>query len=169
MQDVLNRPTKTDLRGRVYLHADGPYTYSGVPDFGDRPLPVIAEFNRQMNQIEELEAESRFIRFPEHGIRVEIKNEDAQEPETLREYNLLARIYNHFRKTRDVPFFVSDAIIGHADLVDVTHSSHSIWAEDKMFHWVFASATLYTHPITGVRNRNAVPLWEWEPPHGVSL
>lgn len=169
VQDVLSRNTRTDLRGRVYLHADGPYTYSGVPDFGDRPLPVISEFNHQMNRIEELEAESQFIRFPEHGIRVELKNEDKQDQETIHEYNLLARVYSHFRRTPDTPFFIADAVIGHAELVDVTHASKSRWAEPDMFHWVFASATLYTHPITGVRNRRGDTIWQWEPPHGVSI
>ncbi len=169
VQDVFNASTRTDFRGRVYLHANGPYTYAGVPDFGDRPLPVIAEFNHQMNRIEEIEAESQYIRFPEHGIRVEFKHEDRQDPETIREYNFLARIYSHFRRTPETPFFVSDAVIGHAELTDVTHASKSRWAEPGLFHWVFTAATLYAHPITGVRNRQNDLIWQWEPPHGVSL
>lgn len=51
------------------------------------------------------------------------------------------------------PYFISFAIIGQVDLVDIIRDSESPWAEPGQYHWVFGNPIIYDNPITEVKGR----------------
>jgi hypothetical protein len=161
VKDVDNRGFGTDYRGTLYIHSSGRYALRGMPDLGDHPVPVINEFNRVLNQIQEMEREDQFIGIADAGVSVFLKNENRQPASVVNEYALLADVYHQYRKDPDKPFFLVNAIIGRVELVDVVQDSPSAWAEDGYFHWVFRNAHLFAEPIHGVRTTRT-GLWTYE-------
>ncbi len=156
--DVENRGGKTDYRGPLYIHSSGEYSYAGMPDFSQYPMPVIGEFDRFMNEIEKLEETGRYIGFAEHGVKVVLKNEEGASERTIREYNLLSDVYNFTIEKPTKPFFLANTIIGRVDLVDVVENSKSEWAEPGAVHWVFANPVLLRKPVTRVQG--APNIWD---------
>ncbi len=158
VKDVISLPFRTDYRGELYVHSSGRFTYLGIPDFSDRPMPVFHEFNAQMEKIDLIEQEARFIGFPELGIRVCLKEEDRQPLWAVREYNFLAQVYRHYHKHPDIPFFETNAIIGTIELVDVRHHTDSPWAEAGKFQWVYRHPRLFDQPLAKTTGGDGI--WE---------
>jgi hypothetical protein len=158
--DVENRSWNTDYRGTLYIHSIGPFAYSGMPDFSEYPMPVVAEFDRFLDEIEKLEATGRFIGFSNHGVQVYLKNERAQTDAAVAEYNLLSDVYNFTFETPDKPFFLTNAIIGHVELIDVVENSRSVWAEKGAFHWVFRNPVLLHKPLIRIPGDSSI--WDFE-------
>jgi len=156
--NVENRSWKTDFRGRLFIHSTGQYSYSGMPDFSEYPMPVVAEFNRFLTEIEKLETTGRYIGFAEHGVQVYLKNERAHADRTVFEYNLLSDVYNFTIANPEKPYFLTNALIGHVDLVDVVEESHSDWAEKGAFHWIFENPVLLRKPLTRIPGDSNI--WE---------
>lgn len=155
---------KTEFRGTIYVHSSGRYSITGMPDFRGLPVPVIHEFNEQMNNIEELARKAKYINIPEQGVRIVLKKEDRQDARVVREYDFLARVYAYYRRYPDEPFFLSNAIIGRVELDDITHHANSPWAREDYFHWVLKNAKLFRHPIRSVRDPGRRGIWEYELP-----
>lgn len=155
---------KTDFRGTVYIYSSGRYSITGMPDFRGLPVPVIHEFNEQMNAIEELARQARYINIPDRGVRIVLKDEEKQDERVIREYDFLARVYAYYRKHPDEAFFVSNALVGRVDLADITHHAVSPWAKENFFHWVLKNPKLFRHPIRSVRDPGRRGLWEYELP-----
>ncbi|WP_455381983.1 hypothetical protein [Salinispira pacifica] len=158
--EVENRGGTTDYRGPIYIHSSGEFSYSGMPDFSRYPMPVIAEFDRFMSEIERLESTGSYLAFAEHGVKVFLRNEDQASERTIREYNLLSDVYNFTVENPGRPFFLTNSIIGRVDLVDVVEDSASEWAEPGAYHWVFSNAVLLKKAVTRVPGEPGV--WEHE-------
>jgi hypothetical protein len=160
VKDVENFQFNTDYRGAVYIHSGGRYSILGVPDFTDYPLPVMHEFNDLMDKVAKLDRGAKYVGFPERGVRVLLKNEESQPTRRVLEYNLLSDIYQHYRKEPTKPFFLNNAIIGKAELVDVVTNSPSEWARADAFNWIFQNAVRFSEPVLDVMAGEH--LWEYE-------
>lgn len=160
----MNYTYKTDFRGTLYIHSAGRLSIDGMPDFSEMPVPVIHEFNEQMNRIESMASHNRFINIPEQGIRIVLKDENSQDQRTIREYNFLARVYNFYRKHPDEVFFHSNAIVGKVELAEITHHADSPWAKEEHFHWVLRKPKLFETPIKGVREPGSRGIWQYDIP-----
>ncbi|MFW5688240.1 MAG: hypothetical protein ACOC0E_09535 [Spirochaetota bacterium] len=161
--DVENRGFSTDYRGVLHIHSTGRSAYRGMPDMSRYPVPVIHEFNDFMSRIQEMDASGRYIGIPDHGVRVELKNENAQSEEAVAEYSLLADVYAAYKRDPHAPFFHVKAIIGTVELVDVVEDSDSRWAGEGYKHWILENPVLFSEPITGV-STSRTGLWEYELP-----
>lgn len=162
IKDVENRSWKTDYRGPLYIHSAGKVAFSGMPDFSAFDMPVISEFNAFMAEIEKIEEKGRYLGFAEHGVQVYLKDEESVSPKSLAEYNLLSDVYNASREKPNKPFFLTNAIIGRADLVDVVENSTSEWAEQGAFHWVLRNPIVLRKPIPRVPG--AANIWNYDIP-----
>ena len=161
--DVENRGFDTDYRGALYIHSTGRYAFAGMPDMSSYPVPVIHEFNDYMNQIQAMDRGGQFISIPDHGVRVELKDEESQSDEAVAEYALLADVYASYKRDPRSPYFHVHAIIGRVDLVDVVTDSTSRWAEKGYKHLVFENPALFAEPIVGVR-ASRTGLWKYDLP-----
>ncbi|MFW5685406.1 MAG: hypothetical protein ACOC0O_02025 [Spirochaetota bacterium] len=159
--DVENRGFAPDYRGTLYIHSTGRYAFRGMPDMSAYPVPVIHEFNDVLARIAEMDRGSRFISIPDGGVRVALKNEDAQSDEAVAEYALLADVYRAYKRDPKAPFFHVRAIIGTVDLLDVVEDSKSPWAQEGYKHWVLGNAVLFDEPVMGVRT-SRTGLWTHE-------
>ncbi len=156
--DVENRATATDYRGTLYIHSTGRYGFQGMPDMSAYPVPVIHEFNDYLARIQDMVKAGRYIAIPDAGVRVTLKNEDAQSEQAVAEYSLLADAYESYRKDPTQIYFHVKALIGTVDLVDVVEKSSSVWAQPGQKHWILANPRLFAEPITRVvTNRSG--LW----------
>lgn len=160
IKDVENRTWRTDYRGPLYIHSAGRLSFRGMPDFSRFPMPVIHEFDDLMSRIAEMEEESRYIGFPEHGISVQLLREEKQSAEVHNEYALLSDVYAHYRSGDEDAFFHARAIIGSVELVDIVTNSKSAWAEEGKFHWVFRNPVRFRIPITGIAEKSGI--WKFE-------
>ncbi len=161
--EVENRGFDTDYRGTLYIHSTGRYAYRGMPEMAEYPVPVIHEFNEVMSHISDISEAGSYISIPDAGVRIVLKDEDAQSERTVAEYSLLADAYASYRRDPSRPFFHVKAIIGTVDLVDVVDDSSSPWAQDGYRHWVLDNPVLFDEPITGVTT-SRTGLWEYELP-----
>ena len=159
--DVENRGFDTDYRGTLYIHSTGRYALRGMPEMAEYPVPVIHEFNDVMARISEIDRSGSYISIPDAGVRIMLKEEDAQSEPALAEYSLLADVYAAYRRDPSQPFFHVKAIIGTVDLVDVVEDASSPWAQEGYKHWIVANPVLFGEPITGVTT-SRTGLWEYE-------
>ena len=67
--DVENRGFAPDYRGTIHIHSTGRHALRGMPDMTDYPVPVIHEFNDYLARIQEMDRVSRYISFPDGGVR----------------------------------------------------------------------------------------------------
>jgi len=162
IKDVENRNWTTDYRGVLYIHSSGKFSIRGMPDFSRYPMPVIHEFDDYMNRLQEIEKTGNYIGFVENGVSVFLKHESHQPEQVINEYNLLADVYNHYRKDTEHPFFYAGAIIGTAKLVDIVRESESPWAEPGRYHWILKEPVIFSTPIKGVREKSG--LWTYAIP-----
>lgn len=161
IKDVENRDWNPDYRGTIYIHSTGRQSFRGMPEFAEFPVPVIHEFNEKLNVIQDLDRSGSYIGFADGGVRVYLKDEDAQNQSAVNQYALLSDAYASYRKDPDKPFFHANAIIGTVDLVDVIKSSGSKWAENGFYHWILEKPVLFREPVArigGSKNR----LWQYE-------
>lgn len=161
--EVENRGFDTDYRGTIHIHSTGRYAYRGMPDMAEYPVPVINEFNEMMARIADLDRAGDYISIPDAGVRIVLKDEDAQSERTVAEYSLLADAYAAYRRDPSQPFFHVKAIIGTVDLVDVVDDADSPWAQDGYKHWIVENPVLFAKPVTGVTT-SRTGLWEYELP-----
>ena len=159
--DVENRGFAPDYRGPLYIHSTGRYAFRGMPDMSRYPVPVIHEFNDFLAQIQDMDKSGNYISIPDYGVRVSLKNEDAQSERAVAEYALLADVYNEYKKDPTAPFFHVKAIIGRVDLVDVVEGATSPWAEAGYKHWILENPVLFASPITGIAT-SRTGLWTHE-------
>jgi hypothetical protein len=153
IKDVENRTWSTDYRGRLYIHSSGHVSFRGMPDMSRYPVPLIHEFDALMNQIDEIEAQTKFIGIVDNGISVYLKKENRQTDNTVAQYNLLQDVYTHYRSDKQSSFFLANAIIGSVELVDVVADSPSEWAEQGRFQWILKDPQLLREPIQRVREQ----------------
>ncbi len=158
--DVENRGGTTDYRGPLYIHSSGEFSYAGMPDFSRYPMPVIAEFEKFMTEIEQMEMRGRYLGFPQQGVKVYLKDEERASEKEMREYNLLSDVYNFTIQNPNKPFFLTNSIIGKVDLVDIVEDSKSDWAEAGAYHWIFKNPVLLKKVIAKVPG--APGIWEYE-------
>jgi hypothetical protein len=156
IKDVENRTWSTEHRGRLYIHSGGRVSFRGMPDMSRYPLPLVHEFDRLMNDIEEIEAQTRYIGIVDYGLSVYLKKEPRQPDSIIAQYNLLQDVYDHYRSEQQGAFFHAEAIIGSVDLVDVISDSESEWAEPGRFHWVLENPRILKEPILRVREQPGI-------------
>jgi hypothetical protein len=159
--DVENRGFGTDYRGTLYIHSTGRYAFRGMPDMSEYPVPVIHEFNDVLARIAEMDRAGRYISIPDAGVRITLKDEDAQSERAVAEYSLLADVYTAYRRNPSQPFFHVKAVVGTVDLVDVVNNANSPWAQAGYKHWILENPVLFPEPITGV-STSRTGLWGYE-------
>lgn len=159
-KDVESRPWETDYRGTIYIHSSGRRAIIGMPDVGAYPMPVINEFNSIIDKAAEIERRAKFIAIPEHGIRVELKDDKMHSDAVHAEYALLTDVYKMHDKDPKRPFFRVNAIIGKVDLVDIRRESNSKWAGSAPYHWILKNPVVFPEPILHVKGKNG--LWSYD-------
>lgn len=59
------------------------------------------------------------------------------------------------------PWLISQAIIGHVDVVDCVQDTDSVWAESGQYHWVLANVVLFDEPLRDIPGK--LKLWNFDP------
>jgi len=58
------------------------------------------------------------------------------------------------------PWLISQAIIGHVDVIDCIQDSSSVWAEEGQYHWVLANAVRFGEPLCDIPGQ--LRLWTFD-------
>lgn len=163
IKNVENRGHSTDFRGTLYIHSIGRASIRGMPDLSDYPVPLIHEFNASLAAIQELDRNARFIGIQDAGVRIVLKDEAKQPAWAVNQYALLSDVYHAYRERPNEPYFLVNAIIGTAELVDVVRGSRSEWAEEGYHHWILERPELFRQPVPNVRTSRS-GVWTYNLP-----
>jgi len=146
IKDVENRTWKTDYRGRLYIHSSGEIAWHCYFPEWKAMLPIQHEFSMMKEGPDGPIVKGKYVGYDREADEFFLRPEG--EP-FRKEYVLYARYMESLR--RDVPFFKSQAIIGHVDLVDIVTDSTSPWADKTAFHWILQNPVLFDKPIMPVK------------------
>jgi len=156
LKDVENRRWQTRYRGKLVIHATGALyawiPYDCLPDAVFEVLKIdngkdFGELHPYSQGFELLHqrAERHF------GVQT-----NAFESLTMEQLEEVVKIATD----QNGPPFISSAIIGEVELVDIVRDSGSPWAEFGSYHWILRNARLYDTPIIGVKGHLRV--WDFE-------
>lgn len=146
IKDVENRTWKTNHRGRLYIHSSGQGPFA---DLYEQDFPI--KVRKALRDVETKE-------------NVAIIPESPMKPLLGKIYDLI--IYSNRLSEKKEPLYLSQAIVGHVDLVDIVKDSDSVFAEPGQYHWKLQNAVLYKNPVLFVRGKLKIFDIDFEQPKG---
>lgn len=156
LKDIENRTWKTDYRGRIIIHANKepflwpPYDY--IPE--NVWNGMLAEYNSGIKFEEGSDYYKAYGKLRARADRVLGFTDEADRLPIEEFENALIAAGKDMSK--GCPF-VSNALIGEVDLVDIVQDSDSPWAFPDCYHWVLKNPIMYDKPQIGIKGK--LRLW----------
>lgn len=155
VKTVENRTWKTDYRGRLLIHASG----DNMSFFKTDALPQ-SFLNKWYDYIEKDEWNCP------NDAPESVKNAYKMAKDIWRFYGIAQndpRPVNEWIKQAVKErgyYFMSMAVIGEANLIDIIQDSNDDFAEKGCYHWIFEKPALYKKPAVNAAGR--LRLWDFE-------
>ena len=150
IKTIENRSWKTTYRGKLLIHASGKAL--SWPTFDFLPRDFVKGYQKYYGTpIKAMPREyASFVKWiGELSSFYHLENIPFNQPEDIKDC------------TKKYGFaFVTQAIIGEADLIDIIQNSKEVFAIPGNYHWVMGNPVLYEKPILNVMGK--LRLWEYE-------
>lgn len=153
IKDVESRPWRIEAPRRLYIQAGG--RYGAVREWmlcEDLPLPLYNDFVALISNRNPGSYGAYWEIGPDGKARLRPGLEIGFG--TLLEYELVEFLRRRARAGK--PLWLSQAIVGTVEVVEVAAESSSPWAEEGPWHWLLAHGRLFEEPIGGVRGRPGI-------------
>jgi len=154
IKDVENRSWSTEYRGTVLIHAS---QWSMKPDlfiiWKELPLPLFKDYEAIASNLDDTDSSpadlTQIIR-AENG-KVVLLDENYRLQYQLLKTELAKQL------DEETTLFLTQAIVGSVDIVDVVRDSKSEWSERGQYHWILKNPVLYAEPLVSVKGK--LRLW----------
>lgn len=153
IKDVENRTWKTEHRGRLFIHSSGPCDYQGIISLDDLPVKTYNEYHSLCVAADEGRLESCLAALPRWrlGSDGSLELVDFENEESRRQIELISYIRKRNRSA--MATFLSGAVIGHVDLVDIVEDYDSAWRTEERYAWILRNPVLFDQPYTGIKGQ----------------
>lgn len=150
IKDIENRTWDTKHRGELYIHSSGqPIEFISLDHL---PLQMEKEILKKRTEAIEKGIITEYIETIEQLRKIPF----TEETKSVKELQIFNFQYQEKNKKE---YFISKAIIGKVDLVDIVRDSKSVWANPDCFHWVIKNPVLFSKPVTMVKGR--LKIWNY--------
>jgi len=154
VKDVENRSWSTKYRGTVLIHSSATWSEPANWLF-DRtyPLPVFDEFHENIDI--DLVRVTRIGKILDlDDTRLVLKDEKHRTEFELLKTEIAEQLDN------DDTLFLTSAIVGQIDIVDIVDDYDSPWSEPGNNHWICKNPILYATPIENIKGH--LRLWRYD-------